>query len=65
MFWIKGGNVTLEDFLKYNTVIETNISPINIDDNHKLYYQNLPSSGILIPFIMKLMKGKKNLKLKT
>jgi len=57
LFPIKGGNVTIEDFLLYNTDINNNSIPMRLDEKHRLYYMSLPSSGILIPFIMKLMAG--------
>ncbi len=59
----KGGNVTVEDFLQYDTVIVNSATAMRLDENYKIYFMSLPSSGILIPFIMKLMAGFNSMKL--
>lgn len=51
-----GGSVTTEDFRNYKALIKPSIS-VNIDSDHRLFTQPPPSSGVLIPFIMRIMRG--------
>ncbi|CAF0712388.1 unnamed protein product [Brachionus calyciflorus] len=51
-----GGNVTLEDFARYKARIHKNRFQVVLDDNLRIYSAPPPSSGILVPFIIKLMK---------
>ena len=53
----KGGNVELNDFTDYTIKIETDRFVTRLDDNTRIYTFPSPSSGVLIPFIMRLMKG--------
>jgi len=52
----KGGNVTWKDFNSYQAVVSDAVM-VDIDDNYTLYTLSVPSSGVLVPFIMKIMKG--------
>jgi gamma-glutamyltranspeptidase / glutathione hydrolase / leukotriene-C4 hydrolase len=51
-----GGNVTLNDFLNYRALLK---SPIvtKLDDQFTIHSHPLPSSGIIVSFILKLMQG--------
>lgn len=51
-----GGMVTVEDFNNYKALIKPPLS-VNIDAEHRLYTQPPPSSGILVPFILRIMRG--------
>lgn len=53
-----GGNVTLDDFKSYSADI-TDAVEVEVDDDNTVYTHPLPSSGILVPFIMRIMKGKR------
>ena len=55
--------MTVEDFLRYDTVIVNSATAMRLDENYKIYFMSLPSSGILVPFIMKLMAGFNSIKL--
>ena len=52
-----GARVTLEDFKNYNVIVHVNRFMINFDVNYSIYVPPPPSSGILVAYIMKLMKG--------
>ncbi len=54
---IKGGNVTLDDLRDYRAIVHENNYVIRLDNVHRMYVPPPPSSGILVAFIMKLMKG--------
>lgn len=51
-----GGNVTLDDFKSYQAVV-TEPVVVNLDETSTLYTNPVPSSGILVSFIMRIMKG--------
>ncbi len=51
-----GGNVTLDDFKSYKALLKEPID-INLDENYKLLSAPLPSSGILVALIMRIMRG--------
>ena len=51
-----GGNVTLDDFKNYKALIKEPIA-IDLDANYKLLGAPLPSSGILVALIMRIMRG--------
>lgn len=52
-----GGNVTSEDFSNYEAMVSDAVE-VDLDDNHVAYVHPIPSSGILVPFIMRIMRGK-------
>lgn len=52
-----GGNVTFEDFRNYQAIVSEPIV-VDLDHEHKLLTSSIPSSGILVSFIMRLMHGK-------
>ena len=52
-----GGNVSVEDFKKYAVITHVNRIIVDLDENYRVYVPPPPSSGILVPFIMKIMKG--------
>jgi gamma-glutamyltranspeptidase / glutathione hydrolase / leukotriene-C4 hydrolase len=51
-----GGNVTLNDFKNYKADVREPITT-NITSKLKLYGHPIPSSGLLVPFILKIMYG--------
>ena len=51
-----GGKVSLEDFRKYRAVVTQPVK-VDLDSKYSLYTSPLPSSGVLVPFIMKIMNG--------
>ncbi|RNA12997.1 gamma-glutamyltranspeptidase 1-like [Brachionus plicatilis] len=51
-----GGNVTLEDFKEYQARVHKNRFEVPLDENLRIYTPPPPSSGILVPFIIRLMK---------
>ncbi len=53
----KGGIVKSEDFLNYKVKNEKDRFVVRLDDNNRIYSFPSPSSGLLIPFIMKVMKN--------
>ncbi len=55
---LKGGNVTYEDFEKYKAFVREPIT-VQLDENYKIFTPPLPSSGMIIILIMKIMKGLK------
>lgn len=57
LFCVLGGNVTIDDFKNYQTITHEDKYVIKLDENYRAYVPAPPSSGILIPFIMKVMKG--------
>ncbi|CAM6000911.1 unnamed protein product, partial [Sphagnum balticum] len=52
----KGGNVTLEDFNSYSVVVNES-EPVMLKDGMKVFTLPPPSSGLMISFIMNVMKG--------
>ena len=52
----KGGIVTTEDFKWYRPVVTEPVA-IDLDDYSTLYTNQIPSSGILVSFVMRIMKG--------
>ena len=52
----KGGIVKSEDFHNYKIKLETDRFVVRLDDNNRIYSFSSPSSGLLIPFIMKVLK---------
>ena len=52
-----GGIVQEKDFNEYTIKNETDRFVIKLDDHYRIYSFPSPSSGLLIPFIMKIMKG--------
>ena len=56
MFFKKGGKVILDDFKNYRAIVKKPVT-MNIDNEFRIFTQPLPSSGILVGFIIKLMKG--------
>lgn len=57
MFWILGGNVTVEDFQQYNVTVHEDRFVVRLDNNLRVYTVPPPSSGILVPYILKIMRG--------
>lgn len=53
-----GGNVTVQDFNEYFSKMESDRFVSRLDEFNRIYSFPSPSSGLLIPFIMKIMKGK-------
>lgn len=51
-----GGNVQLEDFNNYKAIVKQPIV-VDLDENFKLVTPPLPSSGILVSLILRIMKG--------
>jgi gamma-glutamyltranspeptidase/glutathione hydrolase/leukotriene-C4 hydrolase len=51
-----GGNVTVEDFKAYRPVVGKPIT-VDLNEQYKLYTSSLPSSGVIVSFILKLMSG--------
>jgi gamma-glutamyltranspeptidase/glutathione hydrolase/leukotriene-C4 hydrolase len=51
-----GGNVTMDDLKTYRPVVEKPIT-VDLNEQYKLYTSSLPSSGVIVSFIMKLMSG--------
>jgi gamma-glutamyltranspeptidase/glutathione hydrolase/leukotriene-C4 hydrolase len=51
-----GGNVTLNDFKDYKAIVKDAIYDY-IDEDYKLITAPVPSNGILVSFILKLMGG--------
>lgn len=51
-----GGNVTLQDFANYKAIVEPAVS-IDITDELTLHSASIPSSGLLVSFIIRLMRG--------
>lgn len=52
-----GGNVTLDDFKDYKAIVKDAIYDY-IDEDYKLIAAPVPSNGILVSFILRLMRGK-------
>jgi gamma-glutamyltranspeptidase len=50
--------VSLNDLRDYKAIVHENNYVIKLDNVHRMYVPPPPSSGILVAFIMKLMKGK-------
>ncbi len=52
----RGGNVTKKDFNTYKAYVK---EPINValDENYRILSIPPPSSGVLIGFIMRIMRG--------
>ena len=55
----KGGNVTMKDFQSKKSLVKKHLY-FNIDSKHKLLTQPLPSGGVLVAFIMRVMRGMNN-----
>lgn len=51
-----GGNVTMEDFSSYQAIVSDAVE-VDLDDDYTVFSHPIPSSGILVPFIMRVMKG--------
>jgi gamma-glutamyltranspeptidase/glutathione hydrolase/leukotriene-C4 hydrolase len=51
-----GGNVTVDDFKMYRPVV-TKAMKIDLDSEYQLYTSPVPSSGVLVGFIMKIMNN--------
>lgn len=51
-----GGNVTLEDFQSYRAILKEPLL-VNLNDNFQILTQPLPSSGILVSSILKIMNA--------
>lgn len=51
-----GANVTLEDFKHFRAEVSEPIS-VDLDNDYKLLTSSIPSSGVLVSFIMRLMRG--------
>ncbi len=49
--------MTLDDLRDYKAIVHENNYVIRLDNVHRMYVPPPPSSGILVAFIMKLMKG--------
>ncbi len=52
-----GGNVSEKDFKNYKIKMYENSQIVELDENLKIHTPPLPSSGILISFITRIMKG--------
>lgn len=52
-----GGNVQYNDFKEYKVKIESDRFVVKLDDTNRIYTFPSPSSGMLIPFIMRIMRG--------
>lgn len=51
-----GGNVSQNDFNNYKALLKEPFS-VALDENYKLYTAPLPSSGVLVSLIIRIMKG--------
>lgn len=51
---LEGSGITEEDFHRYQVQKKESI-PIDLDDENRLYASTLPSSGIILGFMMKLI----------
>ena len=51
--------MSLNDLRDYRAIVHENNYVIKLDNVHRMYVPPPPSSGILVAFIMKLMKGGK------
>jgi hypothetical protein len=49
--------VSLNDLRQYRAIVYENEYLIRLDEQYRMYMPPPPSSGILVAFIMKLMKG--------
>ena len=49
--------MSLNDLRQYRAIVYENEYLIRLDEQYRMYMQPPPSSGILVAFIMKLMKG--------
>lgn len=49
--------MTIDDFNRYEPRVYENRFIVKLDDKYRLYTVPPPSSGILIPTIMRIMKG--------
>jgi gamma-glutamyltranspeptidase len=52
-----GGNVTVEDFNRYEPRVYEDRFMIRLDEHYRLYTVPPPSSGVLVSSIMRIMKG--------
>ena len=52
-----GGNFTIEDLQTYDVIVHEDKYVMNLDENYRIYFAPPPSSGILVAFMMKIMKG--------
>ena len=52
----KGGNMTKEDFNDYKAYVKPPID-VALDTNFRILSVPPPSSGVLIGFIMRIMRG--------
>lgn len=52
-----GGNFTREDFKKYKVITHSDRLMIRLDENFRIIIPPPPSSGVLVAFIMKIMRG--------
>lgn len=52
-----GGNVTREDFVRYKAKVHDNRLMIKLNDRLRVYTPPMPSSGILVSFILRIMMG--------
>jgi gamma-glutamyltranspeptidase len=57
-YTIIGGNVSLEDFRRYEPRVYENRFMVRLDDEYRAYITPPPSSGVLLAVLMKLMKGR-------
>ena len=49
--------MTLEDFRRYKPTVYEDRLMVRLDDNLRVYAPPPPSSGILVPTIMRIMKS--------
>lgn len=56
-----GGNVTLEDLNSYNAEVFEVQQGLDLKDGYKIHTLPPPSSGLLVAFIINVMKGTKSL----
>ncbi len=49
--------MSLNDLRQYRAIVYENEYLIRLDEQYRMYMPPPPSSGILVAFIMKLMKG--------
>lgn len=57
MVLISGGNVSLKDFNIYAPRVHEDRFLIRLDSNLRLYTAPPPSSGILVPTVIRIMKS--------
>ncbi len=52
-----GGQISAEDIHEYNVKVDENRFVVRLDEDYRVYANAPPSSGLLIAFILKLMRN--------